>query len=42
MGQRAWRLARQDLSWQSTCARLVDLYTELAAEPAGRRERRPA
>ena len=41
MGQRAWRLARQDLSWHTTCARLAALYDELAAAPL-RREGRQA
>lgn len=31
MGQRAWRLARTDLSWRTTCARLADLYAALAS-----------
>ena len=42
MGQRAWRLARADLSWETTCARLADLYGELAAAPLGRRAGRRA
>jgi glycosyltransferase involved in cell wall biosynthesis len=40
MGQRAWRLARTDLSWETTCARLSDLYTELAMPR--KRQGRPA
>ena len=40
MGQRAWRLARTDLSWETTCARLGDLYAELATARA--RQGRPA
>jgi glycosyltransferase involved in cell wall biosynthesis len=40
MGQRAWRLARTDLSWETTCARLAGLYTEVAT--ARRRTGRPA
>ena len=40
MGQRAWRLARTDLSWETTCARLSDLYTELAM--SRKRQGRPA
>jgi glycosyltransferase involved in cell wall biosynthesis len=40
MGQRAWRLARTDLSWETTCARLAGLYTGLAT--ARRRTGRPA
>jgi hypothetical protein len=40
MGQRAWRLARTDLSWSTTCVRLIELYAELAT--ARRREGRPA
>ena len=31
MGERAWHLARRSLSWDASCARLVDLYTEIAA-----------
>jgi len=42
MGERAWRLARQDLSWRTTCARLADLYGELATASLHRREGRPA
>jgi glycosyltransferase involved in cell wall biosynthesis len=42
MGERAWRLARRDLSWQTTCARLADLYGELATAPLRRREGRRA
>lgn len=34
MGERAWWLARRDFSWDTTCARLTDLYTELAAQGA--------
>jgi glycosyltransferase involved in cell wall biosynthesis len=40
MGHRAWRLARRDLSWESTCSRLADLYAELTT--TRRREGRPA
>ena len=40
MGERAWNLARRDLSWDASCSRLTQLYTELAARP--RREGRPA
>jgi glycosyltransferase involved in cell wall biosynthesis len=40
MGQRAWRLARRDLSWETTCSRLHELYTELTV--SRRREGRPA
>jgi glycosyltransferase involved in cell wall biosynthesis len=42
MGERAWRLARQDLSWQTTCSRLADLYGELATAALRRREGRRA
>jgi glycosyltransferase involved in cell wall biosynthesis len=31
MGERAWQLAKRELSWETTCARLGDLYGELAA-----------
>lgn len=39
MGERAWRLAREQLSWDSSCARLADLYAELVSRRAheGRR-----
>jgi glycosyltransferase involved in cell wall biosynthesis len=39
MGERAWHLARRDLSWDASCARLTDLYAELTAQPVrtGRR-----
>ena len=40
MGDRAWQLARQSLSWETTCARLASLYHELAA--GRRREGLPA
>ena len=40
MGERAWHLARRSLSWDASCARLVDLYTELA--PRESRAGRPA
>jgi glycosyltransferase involved in cell wall biosynthesis len=40
MGQRAWRLARADLSWDTTCAHLADLYAELAM--GRKRQGRPA
>jgi glycosyltransferase involved in cell wall biosynthesis len=30
MGDRAWQLAKRDLSWDTTCARLALLYEELA------------
>ena len=40
MGQRAWRLARTDLSWETTCARLAELYAELAT--SRKRQGRPA
>jgi len=40
MRGRAWQLARRDLSWDTSCSRLVALYEELAAEP--RRAGRPA
>jgi len=38
MGDRAWQLARRDLSWDTTCARLASLYDELVAnrQRAGR------
>lgn len=40
MGDRAWQLARRELSWDTTCERLAALYDELAA---GRtRQGRPA
>jgi glycosyltransferase involved in cell wall biosynthesis len=31
MGERAWWLARRDFSWDTSCARLADLYAELAS-----------
>jgi len=31
MGERAWRLARRELSWERSCAMLSELYDELAA-----------
>ena len=39
MGERAWWLARRELSWATSCARLEALYAELTAErvPQGRR-----
>jgi len=40
MGDRAWQLARSELSWERTCRRLAALYDELAV--AGRREGRRA
>lgn len=40
MGDRAWQLARRELSWETTCSRLATLYGELAT--ARRREGRPA
>lgn len=40
MGDRAWQLAQQTLSWDSTCSRLASLYEELAV--GRRREGRPA
>lgn len=40
MGDRAWQLARSELSWERTCHRLATLYAELAI--AGRREGRRA
>jgi glycosyltransferase involved in cell wall biosynthesis len=40
MRGRAWQMARRDLSWDTSCSRLVALYEELAAEP--RRAGRPA
>ena len=40
MGERAWQLARRDLSWDRTCERLVALYADLTS--ASRREGRPA
>ena len=40
MGDRAWQLAKRDLSWETTCARLAFLYEELAT--SSRRERRGA
>jgi glycosyltransferase involved in cell wall biosynthesis len=33
MGDRAWQLARQSLSWDATCTRLARLYDELAGMP---------
>ena len=38
MGERAWQLARRDLSWDASCSRLVALYEEIVARPhrAGR------
>jgi len=38
MGDRAWQLARHELSWDTTCVRLAALYEELAV--GGRREGR--
>ena len=40
MGDRAWRLARRELSWDTTCVRLAALYDELAV--GQRRESRRA
>lgn len=40
MRGRAWQMARRDLSWDTSCSRLVALYEELAAVP--RRAGRPA
>ncbi|MDF2773161.1 MAG: hypothetical protein K0S86_2656 [Geminicoccaceae bacterium] len=40
MGERAWHLARRSLSWDASCGRLVDLYTEIA--PRENRAGRPA
>ena len=39
MGDRAWWLARRELSWATSCARLEALYAELTSVPhrAGRR-----
>jgi glycosyltransferase involved in cell wall biosynthesis len=39
MGERAWQLARRELSWETTCTRLDELYAELAAptRPEARR-----
>jgi len=39
MGDRAWWLARRELSWATSCSRLEALYAELTAVPrrAGRR-----
>jgi glycosyltransferase involved in cell wall biosynthesis len=34
MGERAWWLARRDFSWDTSCARLADLYAELASQGA--------
>ena len=34
MGERAWWLARRDFSWDTSCARLADLYAELATAPS--------
>ena len=31
MGDRAWQYASRELSWETTCRRLVALYEELAA-----------
>ena len=39
MGERAWWLARRDLSWTATCEQLEALYSELAA-PQWREGRR--
>jgi glycosyltransferase involved in cell wall biosynthesis len=33
MGDRAWQLAKRDLSWETTCTRLGQLYEELAVRP---------
>ena len=40
MGDRAWQLARRELSWETTCGRLAALYEDLA--PARSVEGRPA
>jgi len=40
MGDRAWQLARRELSWETTCGRLAALYDDLAS--SRRREGRPA
>ncbi len=40
MGDRAWQLARTELSWETTCVRLSALYDELAV--GNRREGRRA
>ena len=39
MGERAWQLARRELSWETTCTRLHELYAELATRtrPEARR-----
>jgi glycosyltransferase involved in cell wall biosynthesis len=34
MGERAWWLARRDFSWDTSCARLAALYSELASSGA--------
>ena len=39
MGERAWWLARRDFSWHTSCARLADLYAELAASGAKKARR---
>lgn len=33
MGDRAWQLAKRELSWETTCTRLGQLYDELAIRP---------
>ena len=33
MGDRAWQLAKRDLSWETTCTRLGQLYEELSVRP---------
>lgn len=40
MGGRAWQLARRDLSWERSCASLIDLYCELTAVPTRREGKR--
>ena len=40
MGDRAWQLARRELSWERTCAQLAALYEALASDP--RRQARRA
>jgi glycosyltransferase involved in cell wall biosynthesis len=39
MGERAWWLAQRELSWDTSCARVAELYAELASS-GGRRVRR--
>jgi len=39
MGERAWWLARRELSWSASCERLESLYRELTAAPVPERRR---